>query len=160
LIRFFEEEKMRKVLIIGTVLASLALAVAGCSLAGGGVTITGTIDGSYFSIFGDVALTLTRGETSYVLPVTIVESSQGYQIGSFLLANLPAGEYTVEIAFDAGADSTAFPDGTTYSVNDGAFVPADSDVVSGDGPYTHTITIESLSLTSDATLHIYFGDVG
>jgi hypothetical protein len=33
-------------------------------------------------------------------------------------------------------------------------------VVSGDGPYTHTITIENLSLTSDATLHIYLGDVG
>jgi hypothetical protein len=92
----------------------------------------------------------------------MVESSPDYQVGSFLAANLPAGEYTLELTFTAGARYVAVPDGTTYSLNDGPLVPADSDVVdeASEPPYTHRVTIENLALDGDATLHIYFGDVG
>jgi hypothetical protein len=113
--------------------------LAGCPVPGTGVTVTGTVSGDYFDITGDVTVTIARGDVSLSVPVPVASGSST-QIGAFLVANVPTGDYQVEITFE---NSTSNTGGTTYRVNGGAWVPVDS-----------------LPVTADETLEVYFGNVG
>lgn len=149
---------MKRFIFLASVLAFAALIITGCSQFGGtGVTVTGTVSGLHFDISSDVTVTITRGDVTLSEPAPVVSSS-GTQIGAFLIANIPPGDYSVEVTFEAGSDWVA---GTTYSVNNGIWVPADDEVVTGDStPYTYTITIDNLSIAGDETINVDFGDVG
>jgi hypothetical protein len=149
---------MRKSLALGTVLATLVLVLAGCSLAESGASITGTVSADYFDITSDVTVTITQGDVSYSIAVPVVSPGSSTQVGAFLVANVPTGEYAVEVTFE---NSYSNAGGTTYSVNGGTWTDVDSEVVTGtSAPYTFTITIDSLPVSADETVDIYFGDVG
>jgi hypothetical protein len=149
---------MKRFIFPASVLALAALIIAGCSQFGGtGVTVTGTVSGLYFGISSDVTVTIARGGVTLSEPVPVVSSSET-QIGAFLIANIPPGDYSVEVTFEAGSHWVA---GTTYSVNNGSWVPVDDEVITGDStPYTYTITIDNLPIAGDETIDIDFGDVG
>jgi hypothetical protein len=149
---------MRRSLAVGAVLATFALALAGCFFPEGGASITGTVSADFFDITSDVTMTITQGNFSVSIAVPVVSTSSPTQIGAFLVANVPTGEYAVEISFENSYQSAP---GTTYSVNGGAWTNVDSEVVTGtSAPYTFTITIDSLPVNADETIDIYFGDVG
>jgi hypothetical protein len=149
---------MRNIKILGLVLATVTLVLTGCLLPGGGVTVTGTVSGDYFDITSDVSLTISREDVSFSVAVPVVSSDSSTQIGAFLVANVPTGEYSVEISFE---NSYSYASGTMYSVNGGAWTGVDSEVVTGtSAPYTFTITIDSLPVSADETVDIYFGNVG
>lgn len=147
---------MRRLLVLGAVLATLVLVLAGCPLGVSGVTITGTVSASYFDITSDVTVTITQGGSNFSVAVPMVGNPS--QVGSFLIANIPAGDYAVELTFEADNYWIA---GTVYSINGGAWIPVDNEVASGSSvPYTFTITIDSLPVSADDSIDIDFGDVG
>jgi hypothetical protein len=136
-------------------LAAFALLVAGCALFDGGAAIGGTMLGYYFNITSDVLVTFTRGDTTVTVAVPVTSSYD--QEGAFAVANLVPGDYAVDISFEA--DNGAI-DGTIYSVDGAADVPVDDETVTGSSPpYTHTMTIDSLTVAAGTTLDIYFGNV-
>jgi hypothetical protein len=147
---------MRRFWALGVVLAALVLVLAGCPLDVGGVTITGTVSASYFNITSDVTVTIAQGGSSFSIAVPLAGNSN--QIGSFLIANIPAGTYAAELTFEADNYWIA---GTVYRINGGAWIPVDNEVVSGSSvPYTFTITIDSLPVSADDSIDIDFGDAG
>ena len=139
-------------------LVALALLVAGCSLFSGDATISGTMQGYYFSISSDVLVTISRGGTAFSVAVPVTSTYD--QSGAFAIANLVPGDYAVEIAFEAGSGAIDMTNGATYSVDGGAYVPVDDEVVTGSAPpYVHTVTIDSLAMVDGLAIDIYFGDV-
>lgn len=149
---------MKRTLISVLVTAALTILVAGCALLEGGVTITGTVSGDYFDITSDVRVTITQGEVSFSIPVPLA-SEFGSQLGAFLIANVPTGDYSVVVTFENGYNYTG---GSVYSVDDGTtWIDVDSEVVTGtSAPYLFTITIDSLTIDADETFDVYFGNVG
>jgi hypothetical protein len=149
---------MKRALVPVSILAALVFVISGCSFFGGTATVKGALQGTYFSIVSDVQVTFTRGDTTFTVAVPV--SSSYDQRGAFVIANIPTGDYIVSMRFDASSSGTATPDGTTYSVDGGAWVAVDTEMVTGSAPpYAHTMTIHTLSLDGDSVLDIYFGDV-
>jgi hypothetical protein len=97
---------------IGTA-AMVLLLLAGCVLAGG-VVMTGTLSAAYFVITSDVTVTISQGDLEYSLPVPM--GGSGVQVGSLILANIPAGTYSVAVSFESNDSTVA---GTLYSVDGG-----------------------------------------
>jgi len=149
---------MKRTLIPMLAAAAITILLAGCGVLEGGVTITGTVSGDYFDITSDVRVTITQGETSFSVSVPLA-SDFGVQVGAFLIANVPAGDYSVVVSFENGYDYTG---GSEYSLDGGTtWTPVDSEVVTGtSAPYTFTITIDNLAVDADETFDVYFGNVG
>jgi hypothetical protein len=138
---------------LGAPAALLLLFLAGCAL-GGTVIATGTLSAAYFVVTSDVTVTISRGDSSYSLPVPM--PGGGIQVGSFVFANVPAGTYSVAVSFESN-DSTAA--GTLYRVNGGAWTPVNGEIVTGSSsPYTFSIAIDAIAIEDGTTLDIDFGD--
>jgi hypothetical protein len=140
---------------LGAAAALLLLFLAGCAL-GGTAIATGTLSAAYFVITSDVTVTITKGDSSYSLPVPM--PGNGIQEGSFIFANVPAGTYSVDVTFEAD-DSAVAVTGTLYSVNGGPWTPVDTEIVTGSSnPYTFSIAIGAIAIENGTILDIDFGD--
>jgi hypothetical protein len=145
---------MRNRSILGAILASVVLALAGCPVAGTGVTVTGTISGNYVDITGDVTVTITNGSSSSTATIPLVGNF--FQVGSFLVADVPPGTYEVTVAFAADIASLYIAE---YQVNDGGWLDVDGVTSTGDvSPYSFTVTIDNVSVTTDITIDLAFSD--
>jgi hypothetical protein len=145
---------MRYPLILGAVLASVVLALAGCPGAGTGVTVTGTISGDYVDIAGEVTMTIAQGGSSYTATISLVGNS--YQVGSFLVADVPPGTYEITVEFEADIGSLYLAE---YQVNDGGWLDIGDVTRTGDvSPYSFTVIIDSVSVTSDTVIDLAFSD--
>lgn len=150
---------MRHLMIAGSILAAAVLALAGCPVAGTGVTVDGTFVGYYFDIINDVTVTVGSGDVSFTVDAPVASGVSSSQLGAFLIANVPTGTYSVTVTFQ---NPWGYTGGTTYSLDGGTtWLPVDSETVTGDtAPYTFTITIDSLTIDSDITIGLDFGNVG
>ena len=118
------------------------------------IATTGTLSAAYFVITSDVIVTITRGDSSYSLPVPM--PGNGIQAGSFIFANVPAGTYSVAVSFESDDATVA---GTLYRVSGGTWTPVDAEIVTGSSnPYTFSIAIDSIAIENGTTLDIDFGD--
>lgn len=140
---------------LGAAAALLLLFLAGCAL-GGTAVITGTLSAAYFAITSDVTVTLTRGDSSFSLPVPMTGGNN--QQGSFIFANVPTGAYAVAVSFETNNSSVP---GTRYRLDSGAWTPVDGETVTGTGfPYTFSITIDDITVEDGLTFDIDFGNPG
>ncbi len=149
---------MRRLLMAGAAVAAVVLGLAGCPVPGTGVTVTGWFVAYYFNITSDVTVIVSQGDVSVTVDAPVAEYGSS-ESGAFLVAGVPRGTYAVTVTFKNG---NSYAGGTQYSLDGGAtWLPVDDEIVTGtSAPYTFTITIDSLSIDTDTTLDLNFGNVG
>ena len=152
-----KEACMRKGWLFSLVLVPMTLLLAGCpELANGptGVTVSGTMTGANLGITGPVTVTVSKSGSSVSTQVTLPVS----ETGPYSISNVPVGDYTFVAVFDC---NWSFALSQYYSINGGAQVLCDSDVVTGSriGPYTHTVTFSSVPIPDAETIDVDLGNM-
>jgi hypothetical protein len=150
---------MSKRIVLAALCLGAVLFLAGCDTGlSGGVTISGTVSGSYFDISNNPTISVSSGSmtASETIPLDFVGS---YQSGLYSISHVPAGTYTVTISFE---NPWPYTGNSTYNIAGGAQgVPANSNTYSGSAaPYLHTIIFDNVPVNANETIDVDLGNIG
>jgi len=117
------------------------------SSGGTGNTISGTIALTNLGATGYAYVTATIASYPYSTYVLVPVAISGVQTMTYSVGGLPAGTYSVKLAVSSPNAAVS----GSYQVNAGPAV-SDPPASAGSGPYTWTMTINSLSVSANVQL--------
>jgi hypothetical protein len=134
------------------------IALGSCSTAAGtdGVTVSGTLRGSYIGFVVDPVITIDRSGSSFSIEVTTSGPSSDVT-GPFSIANVPPGDYSITVEFTATTPFSGSED-PYYTIDGGPQIEITGMVPTGSDPWGYILTFPDISISTDAIIDVYVGD--
>ncbi|WP_455383003.1 hypothetical protein [Salinispira pacifica] len=124
----------------------------------GGVTISGTVDASYWSGLGPVTITISGETDEQSVEITLESRAAAPDYyGTFSITGVPSGSYTVRVSFDCNTYQQ-FGSGYPNYVKDNGSPVVITDTSHSSSYDSWTLTTGTITIDSDAVFEIYLGD--
>ena len=128
-------------------LAGCVVLLAGCdaALSSGGVTVSGTVGGSFINATGNATVTVSSGSSSFTtsIPIPVIDP----QTVQYSLAHVPAGNYKITVTFSAYASNL----NASYAINGGQQLVPDifGSTTLNQQQWDFTLIVNSISVQTD-----------